>query len=81
MNIQEAKAMEGTEFTFIFEDGDTIQAYVKKFDPEIGMSCYTLETETVMGYQPDKAGDVDKLLNVPDLNSRSPSAESCVFNQ
>ena len=57
MNIQEAKAMEGTEFTFIFEDGDTVRAYVKKFDHEVGLSCYSLETETVMGYKPSRVDE------------------------
>ena len=52
MNIEEAKKMEGTEFTYIYEDSDTIPAYVKKFDPEIGLTCFTLATETAQGWKP-----------------------------
>jgi len=46
LTIEEAKAMEGTEFTYIDPDGDTIQAYVKKFDPEVGLTCYSLSDKT-----------------------------------
>ena len=50
---EEAKAMEGTEFIYEFSDGDTIPAFVKKFDPEIGLTCMTLEAESTRdGYQP-----------------------------
>ena len=52
MNIEEAKKMEGTEFIYQFSDGDTIPAYVKKFDPEIGLTCFSLQTETVKGWKP-----------------------------
>ena len=50
MNNKEAKAMEGTEFTYIFSDGDEIRAYVKKYDPAIGLTCLTLDTETRDGW-------------------------------
>jgi len=53
MNKVDLKSLEGTEFTYIFEDGDTIRAYVKKADPEIGVTCMTLETETAKGWKPD----------------------------
>ena len=52
MNLKEAKEMEGTEFTYVFEDGDEIRAYVKKFDPEIGLTCMSLETKTRDGWGP-----------------------------
>jgi hypothetical protein len=59
MNIEEAKAMEGVEFDYIFEDGDTIRAYVKKFDPEIGLTCLSLETETKLGWRPSEGIEED----------------------
>lgn len=52
MTIEEAKAMVGTEFIYQFEDGDIIRGYVKKFDPEIGMTCMSLDTETRDWYKP-----------------------------
>ena len=50
MTEEEALAMVGTEFTYVYEDGDTIQAYVKKFDKDIGLTCITLETQTRDGW-------------------------------
>jgi len=63
MTIEEAVAMQGTEFIYQFSDGDTIQAYVKKFDPEKGMSCWSfgLETENGFKFKPrttDEAAEV-----------------------
>jgi len=46
MDIEEAKAMEGVEFIYEYSDGDTVPAFVKKFDPEVGLSCLSLATET-----------------------------------
>ena len=51
MTIEEAKKMEGTEFIFVYEDGDEIKAYVKKFDPKIGLTCMSLETESRDGWK------------------------------
>jgi hypothetical protein len=52
MTPEEAKQMEGTEFTYVFEDGDTIQAYVKKVDPEKFMfSCWSFGLVTDQGYK------------------------------
>lgn len=53
MNLEEAKEMQGTEFTYIYKDGDTVPAYIKKFDPEVGMTCMTMATETRDGWSPD----------------------------
>jgi len=54
MTPEEAKKMEGTEFDFVYEDGDSIRAFVKKFDPEIGLTCMTLSTKSNRdGYYPD----------------------------
>lgn len=53
MTPEEAKKMEGVEFTYVFEDGDTIQAYVKKFDPEVGLTCLSLDTKTRLGWKPN----------------------------
>jgi hypothetical protein len=50
ISTEEAIKMQGVEFTYIFEDGDSIPAYVKKFDPETGkLTCYSLEAETEEG--------------------------------
>jgi hypothetical protein len=52
MTPEEAKAMVGTEFVYKYKDGDSIRAYVKKFDPEVGLTCMTLDTETARdGYR------------------------------
>ena len=55
MDIEEAKKMEGTEFIYEFPCGDTIPAYVKKFDPKIGLTCLSLTSETEEGYQPNSS--------------------------
>ena len=47
MKIDEIKEVEGTEFIYEYEDGDTILAFVKKFNAKIGLTCMTLMTETV----------------------------------
>lgn len=44
--IEDAKKMLGTEFTYIFPDGDSIRAYVKAFDPKIGLSCWSFDLIT-----------------------------------
>ncbi len=51
LTVEEAIKMQGVEFTYVFEDGDEIQAYVKKFDPEIGLTCMSLEAETRDGWE------------------------------
>jgi hypothetical protein len=51
LTIEEAKKMIGTEFDYIFEDGDSIRAYVKKFDPEIGLTCMSLDIVTEKGWK------------------------------
>jgi len=59
ITVEEAKKMLGVEFTYIFEDGDTIPAYVKAFDPEIGLSCMSLGLETAFRavFSPDNGED------------------------
>jgi len=52
LTIVEAMGMEGTEFDYEFEDGDTIRAYIKKFSPLVGCTCFTLEPETKSGWEP-----------------------------
>ena len=54
MTDKEALAMAGTEFTYKFPDGDTIQAYIKKLDKKIGTTCLSLECETEEGWVPDE---------------------------
>ena len=51
LTVEEAMKMVGTEFDYIYEDGDTVRSYVKKFDPEIGLTCLTLETESLRGWK------------------------------
>lgn len=52
MTKKEAKAMEGTEFIYEFEDGDTMSAYVKKVDVKTGqMSCWSFSLTTDQGYE------------------------------
>jgi hypothetical protein len=47
MNLKEMKAMEGTEFTYVFKNGDTMPAYVKKFDIKTGkLSCWSFSLTT-----------------------------------
>lgn len=50
ININEALEMIGTEFVYVFNDGDEIEAYVKKFDPEVGLTCVSLVRETKYGF-------------------------------
>ena len=51
LTIEEAMKMVGTEFTYIYSSGESIRAYVKAFDPNIGLTCETLETVTIQGYE------------------------------
>ena len=52
ITVEQAKAMVGTEFIYVFEDGDEILAYVKAFDPEVhGLTCYTLDHTTRDGWK------------------------------
>jgi hypothetical protein len=51
LTIEEARKMIGTEFDYIFENGDSIRAYMKKFDPEIGLTCMSLDTITEKGWK------------------------------
>lgn len=39
---EEAKALRGTEFTYVFEDGDTVQAFIAQVDLEVGLTCKAL---------------------------------------
>lgn len=58
MTPEEMKAMEGTEFTYVFHDGDTMKAYVKKVDLESGkMSCWSFSLTTDQGYTFDPMGE------------------------
>lgn len=51
LTVEEAKQMQGVEFTYVFRDGDTIPCYVKKFDPEVGLTCLSLDTKTKAGWR------------------------------
>lgn len=68
MTIEEMRAMVGTEFTYVFEDSDTIPAVVAAFDPEIGFTC--LATEVITDSGEDFTGALDEngnlcLIGVP----------------
>lgn len=41
ITIEEAIAMQGEGFTYVFSNGDTMKGYVKKFDPKVGLSCWS----------------------------------------
>ena len=58
MNIEEATAMIGTEFIYVCVDGDEVQAYVKKFNPNIALTCLSLVTKTQNGFCPKDAGQI-----------------------
>lgn len=45
------KAMEGVGFTYVFQDGSSMPAYVKRFDIETGkLSCWSFSLTTDDGY-------------------------------
>ena len=50
ITIEEAVTMQGVEFDFSFPDGDGIRAYIKKFDPKKGLSCWSFGLITDQGY-------------------------------
>lgn len=51
MAKKEFKAMEGTEFIYVFEDGDTMPAYIKKVDMEEGKAtCWSFSLTTEKGH-------------------------------
>lgn len=52
VTIEEAKKMIGTEFVYVTNDGATVPAYIKKFDPEIGLTALSLDTKLSDGYCP-----------------------------
>lgn len=54
LTIEEAKALVGTEFTYFMQEGVSVPAFVKKFDPEIGFTCISLDTEFSNGWKPAK---------------------------
>jgi hypothetical protein len=49
MTVEEAKGMLGTEFIYVTMDGDKMLAYVKAFDPEIGLTCWCDSPTTTDG--------------------------------
>lgn len=57
ITVEEALAMRGTEFTYYDKDGSYIKAFVKEFDPKVGLSCYTLETCFNDGWKPNMVGE------------------------
>jgi len=49
---RDAKSVEGLEFIFHFNNGDTLPCYVKRYDPKIGLTCISLDTKTANGWSP-----------------------------
>ena len=50
MTPEEMKAMEGTEFIYVFTSGRTMRSYVKRVDVEQGkMSCWSFSLTTDCG--------------------------------
>jgi hypothetical protein len=43
---EEAKALRGTEFTYEFSDGDTVQAFIAEVDLKVGLTCKALSPYT-----------------------------------
>jgi len=61
ITIEEALALQGTDFTYYFNDGDSMLTYVKKFDPEVGLSCWAYSFIT------DRDGHVFKPKNAEEF--------------
>jgi hypothetical protein len=79
MTIKEAKAMVGTEFTYILPDGDRVRAYVKAFDPKIGLTCSSLDTKTEQGYKfPYSAREEDGTVCLIGINFKRHPKESAL---
>ena len=53
ITIEEAVKMQGTEFIYEFVNGNTIEAFVKKFDPKRGFSCWSFDLITDQGIEMD----------------------------
>ena len=52
MTDKEMLAMQGTEFIYEFDCGDTMPAYIKKIDPSKGMmSCWSFSFITEGGHE------------------------------
>lgn len=54
LSIDDAIKMQGTDFIYTFKSGDTMLAYIKKFDPKVGLSCwsYSLTTDKGLVFDP-----------------------------
>jgi hypothetical protein len=61
VTLEEAKGMLGTEFLYIYPDGETVRGYVKAFDLKVGLTCFSLETEASRGWtgHPNSERDPD----------------------
>jgi len=51
LTVEEAIKMQGTEFIYEFLNGDTMPAYIKKFDPKVGLSCWSFGFVTKQGHK------------------------------
>lgn len=56
LTIEEAQKMEGTEFTYVFDTEDSVQAFVKKIDLDKNprLTCVSLDTQSKAGWKPYK---------------------------
>jgi hypothetical protein len=65
---EEAKALRGTEFTYVMRDGDTIRAFVAEVDLNVGMTCKALSRTTDRDGYPlwyeEKGDDYDNIICV-----------------
>lgn len=62
MTPEEIMSFQGVEFTYVFEDGDTMPAYIKKIDLNRNiMSCWSFSLVTDQGYEFDPLNDEEKL--------------------
>lgn len=80
--LEDAIAMRGTEFVYEWPNGEQIKAYVKEFNPDIGMTFWTLEEKGSYGWkgQPGTEHDPDGtwcLVGV-DLKKNPDSLEYCM---
>ena len=64
VTVEEGLKMLGTEFLYIYPDGETVRGYVKAFDLKVGLSCFSLETKASRGWtgNPDEGVDSDPVI-------------------
>jgi len=62
MSPEEIMSFQGTEFTYVFSDGDTMPAYIKKIDLDKNlMSCWSFSLTTDQGYEFKPINDEEEI--------------------